>query len=441
MALVGCFCWDICAAASFASDTKTGAHAGAQQKQNVSLPTGSWAFIPVQSEASLKQVQSGALTSFEIVNNTSEKLFGYWLNGQGKRQRFFELEAGAKHSQQTYSNHVWVIANARAQTKAIFMVGSAPEIVMINKTGNNFVNQPSQPILSTTAETAKPSTTVKPDASGEATDLSSLPDEDTIPFTKNASGHLVVQAELNGRPLEMLFDTGANGCNAGMNHLKTAGVDTSNLKGRSGVVGGSSGGAVGIKIVPMSLKLGKTTRVVDMWLQENSPSAPLVGQNFLKGLQYEINNQLHVIRLKKSTNVATNSVAEKYDPRDRNAVPFKMNGQNIIVPVEVSGMEVPMIFDTGAFGVVFPLQMWSQIIKHFKSPPKLVGRGMTAGIDGPTPTLVYVVDRIDFGPVSMTDVKVFVSSPGPPIPLLGQNVLGTEKFIIDNSKNIIRFHR
>ena len=63
------------------------------------------------------------------------------------------------------------------------------------------------------------------------------------------------------------------------------------------------------------------------------------------------------------------------------------------------------------------------------------------GIDGAAPTFEYVVDRVDFGPVSMKDVKVRVGIPGPPAPLLGQSVLGGEKFVIDNSKNVIRFHR
>ena len=274
----------------------------------------------------------------------------------------------------------------------------------------------------------------------DASDLSTLPDEDNIPFHKKEN-KIFVNAELNGRPLEMLFDTGANGCSLGMNHLTRMGIDTTSLKGQIGVVGGSSGSRVGILIVPMTLKLGKTSRTIDIWIQANSPAPPLVGQNFLTGLQYEINNQLEVIRLKKSTNSAGKSSTETYNSRDRNAVPFVMQGKNIVVPVEVSGQPVSMVFDTGASGIVFPLQKWLQIRNKLKKEFKLIGRTIAVGIDGAAPTDVFVVDRVEFGPVALKDVKIFVSNPGPSMPLLGQDVLGGEKFIIDNTKTIIRFHR
>ena len=121
------------------------------------------------------------------------------------------------------------------------------------------------------------------------------------------------------------------------------GIDTSKFQGKSIVLGGSSGGRVKAQIIPMTLKLGKTSRKVDMVVQNDMPTPGLVGQNFLPGLQYEINNQLQVIKLRKIATtkaLSGKAVVEKVDSRDRNAVPYTMIGKNILVPVQICGTEV-----------------------------------------------------------------------------------------------------
>lgn len=278
------------------------------------------------------------------------------------------------------------------------------------------------------------------DAAPSRDELDGLPDEDTFSFTKTKSGHPIVKAEINGRSLDMMFDTGANFCAIGGNHLKSIGIDPGALKGKTQLCGGSGGGVVAVKVVPLTIKLGKTTRTVDFFLQPEMPTAPLVGHNFVLGFQYEMNNQLQIVRLRKqgAGRTASAAAAARIDPRDRNAVPFVMSGKSIVVPVEVCGKEVPMVFDTGCDGIAFPARVWQQL----NLPnAKLVGTGMARGIDGVTPCYMYKVDRIDFGPVSLKDVPVTVSVPGPSLPLLGQRVLGTEKFVIDETSHVIRFHR
>ena len=275
-------------------------------------------------------------------------------------------------------------------------------------------------------------------AQEQATDLSDLPDEDRIPVRKDGT-RLMVNTKLNGRDLEFQFDTGANFCLVGANHLKAIGIDTAKLKGEAALVGGAGGGAVATLVVPMTLQIGKTKRTVSMYVHPNFPGNPLIGQNFLTGLQYEINNQLSVIILRKekeSSELASST--KKVDPRDRNVVPYTMAGKSIVVPVEVCGKKVEMIFDTGADGILFGAAAWQDL--HLTSA-RLLGVGSARGIDGVRPVLGYNVERIDFGPVNLRDITVMVSNPGPSRPLLGQKVLGAEKFIIDDKRKLIIFHR
>lgn len=275
-----------------------------------------------------------------------------------------------------------------------------------------------------------------PKASTEPDDFASLPAEDRIPIN-NRQGRLMVNGEINGKTIEMQFDTGAEVTMIGVNHLKEMGIDISQLKGEAAYIGGSGGSAVKTLIVPLTLRLGKTSRKIPFYIHPNLPSHPLVGQSFLRGLQYEINNQLKVLILRKpKVDAIANN--KPIDPRDRNVVPFTIRGKSIVVNVEICGKTVPMIFDTGADGIAFPLSTWKEL--DIKSA-RLIGVGSSVGVDGAHPVLAYRVERVDFGPVNLRDVMIAVGNPGPSMPLLGQKVLGAEKYIIDEKRKLIIFHR
>lgn len=64
-----------------------------------------------------------------------------------------------------------------------------------------------------------------------------LPEETSVPFTRNSSGHMFVNAEVNGRTIKVMFDTGAEVCLFGKNHLQSIGV-TPQLVGPEVEVGG-----------------------------------------------------------------------------------------------------------------------------------------------------------------------------------------------------------
>ncbi len=272
-------------------------------------------------------------------------------------------------------------------------------------------------------------------SNSEPSDLASLPDEDRVPINKRL-GRLMVNGEVNGKTIEMQFDTGAEVTMIGVNHLKEMGIDISKLKGEAAYIGGSGGSAIKTLIVPLTLRLGKTSRKIPFFVHPNLPSPPLVGQSFLRGLQYEVNNQLSVLILRKPK--AEPVASKPIDPRDRNVVAFTMQGKSIVVNVDVCGKSVPMIFDTGADGIAFPLSVWKQL--DLKAA-HLLGMGTSTGVDGTRPVLAYRVEKIDFGPVNLRDVTVMVSNPGPHMPLLGQRVLGAEKYIIDEKRKLIIFHR
>ena len=56
-------------------------------------------------------------------------------------------------------------------------------------------------------------------ANASSDDLSKLPDQASVPFSHGRDGHLMVNTQINGRTVQMMFDTGASVCLIGKNQL------------------------------------------------------------------------------------------------------------------------------------------------------------------------------------------------------------------------------
>lgn len=46
-----------------------------------------------------------------VINKRKLPIKVYWLNYQGKRQYYFDLEAGKKRNQKTFVSHPWLITD------------------------------------------------------------------------------------------------------------------------------------------------------------------------------------------------------------------------------------------------------------------------------------------------------------------------------------------
>lgn len=276
---------------------------------------------------------------------------------------------------------------------------------------------------------------------GQSADFASLPSEARIPFTKEGS-LIHIDASINNRNMKMIFDTGAEGCVFGKNHLREAGISEPKGPSTGLSFGVGSSGSVETWSTPVTLKVGNIERKnFDIQVQTNMTVKPLLGQSFFKDYQYTIDKTSEdsgTIHFVKKAPAGT-SVRTASSSRDLYAVPFQRSGRNLIVSVEVEGHPMTMFFDTGAANVAFT----SEQLKKANIPiPEDAQTSVSTGIGGDTTAQIFTVKRIKMGPIEKSNFQVScVGAASMPYPLLGQSFFGDWQYTIDNAASVIRFVR
>jgi predicted aspartyl protease len=117
----------------------------------------------------------------------------------------------------------------------------------------------------------------------------------SVPFVREGN-EMVVMAEVNGRPYEMYFDTGAMGCAFTASDIKALNItvpEDAHVGTSIGV-----GGATRSVFFPINrLKLGpieKRNMEISV-VEAANMGRPLLGQTFYEGWQYTIDNEKHCI--------------------------------------------------------------------------------------------------------------------------------------------------
>jgi predicted aspartyl protease len=312
--------------------------------------------------------------------------------------------------------------------------GGTPEARMagafLKRVDPEFSRQaPSMTDVAVTAETAAKSVRSTPVGDAE---WKSLPSEAKIPFRRSTGRHLYVDAEVNGRPMKVIFDTGAEVCLFGSSHLTQAGL-TAAPNGPAVTVAGV-GGTAQARTTVVTVRVGPIRRTIPVLVQDNLPTPPLLGQTFFQGFQYRIDNQAGFIAFRKRSP----SGPDKDTPLDSVAVPFIRAGNNLVVQVEVNGQPYPMFFDTGAASIVMSLIDAKRLNLPIPEDAEVV---LSRGVGGAMPGFRINVSRMQLGPVLKTSVPVTVLLVGPAKPLLGQPFFGDRQFTIDNENQVIRFFR
>lgn len=64
-----------------------------------------------QDEIKYRSLSSNMPTTIQIINRRKLPIKVYWLNYQGKRQYYFDLEAGKNRNQKTFVSHTWLITD------------------------------------------------------------------------------------------------------------------------------------------------------------------------------------------------------------------------------------------------------------------------------------------------------------------------------------------
>lgn len=287
------------------------------------------------------------------------------------------------------------------------------------------LSQPAVRTTTTTTTTTTISVNTAAGASGE-----NLPSEDRIPIKTGHSGHILVQAQVNGRTLDAMFDTGAETCAMSVAQWTALGLAKPNRPPDTGITG--VGGVEPAWTVVAPTSLGKFKRNTSWLISEGFGTTPLIGQTFFKDLQVNLERRSGYVHLVRAGSVRRDV---PYNTMD---VPFEKAGNNMLVTVKVNGDPIQMYFDTGADGVAMSLMHFHMLGLRFDDQTMV---GTSHGAGGSSRTYMTKVNSIELGDIRKYNFPIAVLENPLPHPLLGQSFFGDRRYVIDNDAKMIRFFR
>lgn len=271
-------------------------------------------------------------------------------------------------------------------------------------------------------------------------DLASLPERARI-FYRDERGSIMVPVRINGRPLDMAFDTGAPHVVLDKEHLKSIG-----LIPPSGNAAGVSGGASNSIKIPYwdmsaSVQVGPVKRDnIPLKVYDKMETHPLLGQGFFKDFDYTIDRQAQCLELRRKGLVSHGQSGGNY------SIPFEFreHGNRIIVQVEVNGKKAPMMFDTGnaAAGVCF--KSMEQMKRWGVSLPEDARLGSSTGVSGRGQCYRFELNRVRMGPIEKSNLSALVDlevHDREDLPLLGADMWEGWQYTIDMNSKQIHFLR
>ncbi len=266
------------------------------------------------------------------------------------------------------------------------------------------------------------------EAAGGTADLSSLPDVARIYYTPASSGHMIVDAMVNGHPMKCMIDTGAPGLLFGKNNLRTMGIPVPSGPPTT-TVSGWAGVALPAWNMPLTVKVGTVERTLNATIQEDFDMAPLIGYAFIKGYQYEIDARAKIMTLRKEgqTQGANQDINNLYD------VPCKIIRTKPVVPLEVSGRKITVFVDTGASSTIINSEDAAAAHIEIPSDANVL---YLSGVGGASPYRAVNLD-LKLGPIIRKDFQVLIG--GHAGNAVGQDFLSGWRFTVDENKGFLRF--
>jgi predicted aspartyl protease len=263
------------------------------------------------------------------------------------------------------------------------------------------------------------------DARYEA-EYAALPQATRIPFKRGDGGHMQVTVWLNNRPINCWFDTGAH-AHFGLNHLQQVGISVPQ-NAQTSYASGWAGKKVPIWLMQADMKMGDMKRRVPISVEENMGLPPLVGQEFLRELRYEIDDKGGVMTLSKTrSSKKDNQFNSMYD------VPcVQMRGDDI-VPLEVEGKKTTAFIDTGAANTILHPSTLAQLKIEVPDDAPVVSM---SGVGGSVRMWVMELD-LAIGPIRRQNFRVLVG--GAAGNAIGQDFMQGWRFTVDHQRHLLRF--
>lgn len=255
-----------------------------------------------------------------------------------------------------------------------------------------------------------------------------LPLETVIPFERGEQGHMLIDIYVEGRKIKVCFDTGGQ-AHFGLNHLAEAkiplptGKMTSETRGWAGV-------KVPTYIMPVTMRIGNMTRRINITVEKEGSVMPLVGQTFLRDLDYDVDNVHNTLKLRKRKKGV--AIAAKQDDYE---IPFTRETTAPWVIAQVNGQNFKVFIDTGATRTVFSEQAAKQLGIKISDEATTVEYG---GVGGKVPMKEATAD-IKIGPIYRHNFNFLVG--GELGCAVGQDFLEKWRFTIDQHKSTVKFYR
>ena len=254
-------------------------------------------------------------------------------------------------------------------------------------------------------------------------------------------GAVVVTPTLNGRPIDMVFDTGAPGVVLGKEQLEAIGI-----KAPNGAAAGQSGGAANSSlqdywVMNAKVKLGPIEKEMPIEILDTNHTSPLLGQSFFKEFDYTIDQG--------GGNIHFRQKGLGGGAKDRNAysIPFEFLGEKygnrIVVTIEINGRPAKVMFDTGNSANALKFHTPAQVEKYGLKIPDDAEIGYTRGVSGNGRVRIFRVGRVKLGPIDEMNVSCAVNDDGHDgtLPLLGEPFWKNYQYTIDMNTKQIHFVR
>ncbi|MDX2106135.1 MAG: retroviral-like aspartic protease family protein [Candidatus Melainabacteria bacterium] len=279
--------------------------------------------------------------------------------------------------------------------------------------------------LKLTAATTSLPSPISPTLSLKAKDF--IPDTDVVPYIRNSHRQIVVTCRLNNITLPMIFDTGAEETVVGKNHLLSLGIVVP--------TGKPTGATIEVNriipnwSIPIEMQLGKIRKTIKILVYEKSEAA-ILGKDFLNNMEYNIDRHSSVIRFHKCGSPGGEV------PVDAIQIPFKKDGKDYLVDVNIGGFQTKMCFESGTTTTLLSPDMENvaerQRWKTFAKIPAVAGYPETR---------IYIIPEIKSGEISRKNLQAVIHPDTIQRSILGQDFFGNRQFVIDENKKIIFFYR
>lgn len=283
--------------------------------------------------------------------------------------------------------------------------------------------------------------------SGRSTARDTMPQQARVYF-KNSGGstRMLVDGRINGRSMEMLFDTGAPLAGYfSLSHLKELGLPQPDRRKAEKIGGSSNSQKVDCWEYKVDMQVGSIIRRgIPILVLDNDRDTPLLGQEFWKGYTYTIDyggKSIHFTKDQASSTYTNTPTASRY------SVPFtfREQGNRIVVDLDVNGKKFPVMFDTGH-------TTDAALALNGREQAKLMGIPIaadaqittTSGTSGSGTSRVAFARKMKLGPIEQFNAKVHVSDEErgtKGLPLLGQAFYHGWQYTIDMDKKLIHFKR